>query len=229
MITKKMSASKALGFFIVLVLSGIGQVLYTEVCLASPASPSSALKKNKIVSPVEDLNDTAEKILEAFRKNQKKLAKNPSLANEIINQWLLPKVDLPVIAERVLGTAWQKAKPAQRNRFLKACSTMLTNTYASALMAYDHEEIKFYPIRGDYQHKKELMVKSQVISSEGASIAVDYLVHREAREWKVVDVLVDNVSLVAGFRSQFAEALKTGGIDQLTQAIEKHNKALAAS
>jgi phospholipid transport system substrate-binding protein len=144
---------------------------------------------------------------------------------KIVNQVLLPNVDLERMSASVVGRYWRTATPAQRSQFEKEFSYLVTTTYASALSSYNNDKVTFQPIRGDFSTRQTLQVSSVIVRTNGQRIPITYDVSRGANQWKVYDFSIEHVSMVQSYRSQFADVLAQGGMPALLARLQHHNKS----
>lgn len=177
-----------------------------------------------ISSPVDLLQNTSNQLISTLQQNQATLKTKPQLVYGIVNQILLPHVDLVTMASRALGReAWMRASPAQRQAFTQQFSILLIRTYSSALAQYTDEKVSFLPFRGDFNNQSRIQVNSRIIRDSGPSINVSYSLMRVGEQWKLYDFSVDGISMVQSFRSQFVEELHQTGIDGLINKLAQHN------
>ncbi|MBI5447195.1 MAG: ABC transporter substrate-binding protein [Gammaproteobacteria bacterium] len=198
---------------------GFKRVACLFVFLFSCLSSAYALS-----SPVDMLEDVSSRAINQLKAHQATLKTNPAVVYRIINQILLPHAAMEDMARVALGrSAWGKATPAQRILFVKEFTQLMVNTYSSALAAYTDETIQFYPLRGGYQNKTRVQVDSVVIRESGPSLSVKYRLVLKGGQWKVYDISVEGVSILESFRSQFADELSQGDLDDLLQKLQAHN------
>lgn len=176
-----------------------------------------------ISSPVDLLQNTSNQLIAQLRQNQATMRTKPQVVYGIVNQVLLPHVDLVDMSSRALGrNAWIQATPQQRNAFVYQFTTLLVRTYASALAQYTNEKVYFLPLRGGFNGSR-VQVDSNIIRESGPVINVSYRLRRIGEQWKLYDFSVDGISLIQSFRSQFAQELQQGGINGLINELTNHN------
>lgn len=173
-------------------------------------------------SPVDMLKTTTDQMLGALKHTQNR---NSQALYSLVQRILLPHVDLDLISEQVVGSAWAKASPAQRAEFKQQFTFFITRTYSTALASYSNEKVRFFPIRGGVTGNK-VQVNSSIDQANGQSIAVAYRLILEQGQWKVYDFSVEGVSLVQNYRSQFAATLRTQGMAGLVSQLKLHNAKL---
>lgn len=177
-----------------------------------------------ISSPVDLLQNTSNQLISALQRNQATLRTKPQIVYGIVNQILLPHVDVMSMSSKALGRdAWLRATPMQRQAFAQQFVTLLIRTYSSALAQYTNERVNFLPIRGDYNNQSRVQVNSIIVRESGPSINLSYRMTRIAGQWMLYDFSVDGVSIIESFRSQFVEQLQHSGIDGLINKLAQHN------
>lgn len=177
-----------------------------------------------ISSPVDLLQNTSNQLISALQRNQATLRTKPQVVYGIVNQILLPHVDVMSMSSKALGRdAWLRATPMQRHAFAQQFVTLLIRTYSSALAQYTNERVNFLPIRGDYNNQSHVQVNSIIVRESGPSINLNYRMTRVGGQWMLYDFSVDGVSIIESFRSQFVEELQHNGIDGLINKLAQHN------
>lgn len=177
-----------------------------------------------ISSPVDLLQNTSNQLISALQRNQATLRTKPQIVYGIVNQILLPHVDVMSMSSKALGRdAWLRASPMQRQAFEDQFVTLLVRTYSSALAQYTNERVLFLPLREDFNNQSYVEVKSRIIRESGPQINLNYRMLRVQGQWKLYDFSVDGVSIIGSFRSQFAEELQHSGIDGLINKLAQHN------
>ena len=177
-----------------------------------------------VSSPVDILQNTSNQLISALQRNQATLKTKPQVVYGIVNQILVPHVDVMSMSSKALGReAWLRATPAQRQAFSQQFVTLLIRTYSSALAQYTNERVNFLPLRGDYNSQSRVQVNSVIVRESGPSINLSYRMMRVGGQWMLYDFSVDGVSIIESFRSQFVEELQHSGIDGLISKLAEHN------
>lgn len=184
-------------------------------------------------SPSTLLQQVSSKAIGELRVAKEKLPagkKVPiTVVHKIINQMLLPHVDLDSMSRAVLGrNAWSKATANQQDRFKAQFTDLVINTYASALTTFDKNRIKFYRIRGGYQGKSVVQVNSVVNAPGAPPLPVVYHMEKLKDGWHIFDLSVDGISLIESYKAQFSALLQQKGLDGLISTLASHNKGLMA-
>jgi phospholipid transport system substrate-binding protein len=133
------------------------------------------------------------------------------------------RFDFDEMAKRSLGPQWQKRSAAEQEEFVRVFTELLEATYLSKLEEYAGEKIQFVNER---QEKDFAEVKTKLINKKGEEYLLDYRLSNTNGDWKVSDVVVENISLVNNYRSQFNRVLSKSSFEELVQAMKQ--KKIAA-
>lgn len=117
--------------------------------------------------------------------------------------------DFPLIGRFVLGIHWRRATDEQRSEYSVLFEQHLVNTYASRLGSYGGETLRIKGERSD--PNRDTIVSSEIIQKRGPRIKVDWRVRGSAGAYKVVDVIVEGISLVITQRDEFSSVIRREG------------------
>ncbi len=170
-------------------------------------------------TPLETVRTEVNKVLEVLRnKSLKEEAKREKLRGLYAEMF-----DQEELSRWCLGRNWNKLSETQRKEFLPLFQQVLEKTYGDRILAYSDEKILFdreVPIS-----KGRVEVQTRVITTKSKEVPFNYRVFQEkSGTWKVYDVVVENVSLVMNYRSQFNEILSKGTPDDLLEILRKKVK-----
>lgn len=167
-------------------------------------------------------------VLETARNDKAIRTGNRQRILQVVEEKILPHLDLERAMATATGPHWREATPEQRQRLTEEFTTMLLRTYAGALSLVDQQEVVFKPMRADAA-AAEAEVRFEVLRVRGREpVAVSYRLHQSPDGWKVYDVNVLGVWMVETYKSSFTPVLSRDGIDGLIRTLAEHNRALAA-
>ena len=131
-----------------------------------------------------------------------------------------PYFDLQDMAQRTLGVHWRERTEEERREFVQLFTALIEKTYSSTLTRYT-SDVQFtfdgQRIDGDFAE-----VDTRLIApSLDKPIPIQYHLHRVGGEWRIYDVVIDNVSLVHNYRNQFNRILSQSSYNELVQSIKK--------
>jgi phospholipid transport system substrate-binding protein len=162
--------------------------------------------------------------IKVMRVDQEKVKADPDYLVEVAETYVAKHFDFERMSSWVLGKYWRKAKPDEKVRFTKEFRTLLVRTYAKALNDNYDKQIDMLPTRKK-KGGKQVTVRTEVQQSAGFPIPINYKMYIKNDEWKVYDVSVDGISLVANYRTSFAKEIRKDGLDKLIARLAERNKS----
>ncbi len=124
--------------------------------------------------------------------------------------------DFEETAKRALGPHWQQRTPAEREEFVRLFSDLLEAAYVGKIDLYQGEKITYV---GETVDGDQATVKTRIVTKQGNEVPVDYRLLREMDGWRVYDVIIEGVSLVANYRTQFNKIIQTFSYDDLVKRM----------
>ena len=167
--------------------------------------------------------DVSNQVIQALNKEPDLAQRDSTYIYELLNRIVVPHFDFDATAKLALGHHWRDMNPQQRQRFIREFSTHLVRFYAMSLAKYKDQQIDYKPLRAPAA-ADEVAVRTEVQQGNGQAIPIDYRMHLKGGDWKVYDVAIEGVSLVASNRSSFAAEIRQGGIDALTDRLARRNR-----
>jgi len=177
---------------------------------------------------LEDVKGSASAtIKQASERMLAALEHNPSRIYGLVDRILVPLFDFERITRTAVGKRnWGTATPTQRRVLIRAFQELLIRTYATALLNYSGQKIRYLSEKSG--RGSSMMVFTKVQEPGADPIPVDYKVYKKGGKWKIYDVKIDNVSLVSNYRGSFRAILgksktKSEDIDALISRIREMN------
>lgn len=165
-------------------------------------------------APDKLVKQTADRVLAKVMANKPTYQKNKRKLFSMVNAVVLPHFDFVVMSKRVLGKHWKKASGAEKKAFVGAFKNLLVRTYATALLNYSGQKIEYKPAK---IKKRTALVKTLVRNGGGAAIPINYRLYKsKSGKWKVYDLSVDSLRIVATYRTRYsAEIRRLGSVGKL--------------
>jgi phospholipid transport system substrate-binding protein len=142
----------------------------------------------------------------------------------LVEQKVLPHFNFTRMTALAMGINWRKATPDQQKLLVDEFRTLLVRTYSTALSAYRNQTIEFKSPRAPAD--ADVVVRSEVRQSGTEPVSIDYSMEKTLAGWKIYDVAVGGVSLVATYRDTFAGEVRNGGVEGLIKSLEGKNRQL---
>lgn len=191
-------------------------ILAVFCLLAGAVQPSIAASPG----PLGVIQAGTDKALEILRSSQ--AGKAPSLRQReaeilgIVNAYF----NFDEMAKRSLGRPWKDQTPEKRQEFVALFKQLLFNTYISRVESYtgSNEKVLYdsEKIEGDYA-----LVKTHILLQSNQNVDIEYRLRLEDGQWKVYDVVVEGISFVENYRSQFASILANDSFEGLLRKLRE--------
>jgi phospholipid transport system substrate-binding protein len=186
--------------------------------LAGPARVSAG-------PPTEQLRGHIDRVLRvledpALRGPERALERRAAvrrIANEIF--------DFPETARRSLGPHWQARTPDERREFVGLFGDLLERSYISRIELYGGERIQYV---GDNVDGDQARVQSKLLTRAGSEIPIEYRMLRRGDQWRVYDVVIEGVSLIASYRTQFNRIIRSSSFEELVRKMKSRQEELGA-
>ena len=162
-----------------------------------------------------DLKGTIDQVLEII--SDKNLQKNPTLRREKLRQVIGLRFNYKQMVMRSLAKNYKDRSDKERKEFTRLFKKLLENSYASKIENYRNETINYMSeqVKGKYA-----LVKTQIVRKDGV-IDVDYKMLKESGQWLVYDFVIEGVSLIRNYRSQFSKIISTESYATLVSKLSK--------
>ncbi|HEV2523531.1 MAG TPA: ABC transporter substrate-binding protein [Gammaproteobacteria bacterium] len=172
--------------------------------------------------PIEMLEDITKNVMIKLKDNSQTLKHEPENVYPIINTIILPHIDFHEMARWTVGrNAWHAADNTTREAFVNEFRTFVVKNYTHFLVKFRNEKVAFFPLRQKIKNQQEIRVSSEIKKESGDSIRMDYRLILQNNTWKVLDIIIEDVSILKGYKAQFANAVKAGGVPAVIEAIRR--------
>ncbi|MET0486694.1 MAG: ABC transporter substrate-binding protein [Candidatus Rokuibacteriota bacterium] len=131
--------------------------------------------------------------------------------------------DFSETARRSLGRHWQGRTPAERDEFVQLFSDLLERSYISKIETYGGEKILY---NSDSVEGDQAKVQTKLVAKGGSEIPIEYRMHKAGDRWLVYDVVIEGVSLVANYRTQFNKIIQTSSFKELMNKMKNKQQEL---
>jgi len=171
-------------------------------------------------APTDTLKETVDRIVQILAepglhdKPEQRRAEVRKIAEGIF--------DYPDTARRALGPHWNARSPQEQEEFVKLFADLLDRAYISKIELYPGERVRYV---GEIADGDEATVKTVIATKKSSEIPVDYRLHRRDGRWLVYDVIIEGVSLVSNYRTQFNKIVQTESYDALVQRLRAKDTA----
>ena len=189
----------------------IGLILILSILIVIPLQAYAA-------SPKETVETGVNKLLKTLGDPAFK-AKSEDERIAIIGVEIETVFDFKELSRRALGREWKKMNAGQQTEFVELFKQLLQGVYADRLLAYSDQKIIFG--KETMLKKGRAEIQSYLQTSDGKKIPLFYRLTDKSGSWKVYDVIIEGVSMVKNYRTQFREILSKDSPDKLLEILRK--------
>ncbi len=190
--------------------------IFLLAALFTVSAAAQELKPDELVKKVTD------DVLAAVQSDKQLAAGDKQKALKLAEEKVLPHIDFQEATRLAVGRAWREASPEQQEKLVAEFRRMLVRTYSNAISTYQGQTMKVMPTHmkpGD----TDVTVRNQYIRPGGKPVQLDYQMRKTAEGWKIYDIVVEGVSLVLTYRSEFDAIVKQQGVDGLIKRLAEKN------
>jgi phospholipid transport system substrate-binding protein len=199
-------------------------VLGVLLLALTPLAATAAQEPIDSSSPQRLVETAAKALLADLDANRASYRKDIGALQKSIESRFLQHVDTQYAAQQVLGAAWRTATPEQRERFVNAFKQVMLGTYGSALLDFTAENLTIKPFRGDAA-ASSATIDTEIKRANGASVAVAFILRKNASGWKVWDVSIEGIRYVGVFRSDIGSEVSQKGLEAVIKRLETQQAA----
>jgi len=173
--------------------------------------------------PRQLIEETADQVLVILRDPDKTKDQRIALLEDIAYE----RFDFTTMSRLVLGRNWKKLSTEQQPEFVEQFTQYLANDYGKRIDRFDDQEIIFLGEREE--PRGDVTVMTKIVDQASGDSEIDYRMRRGDDGWRIIDVVIEGISLVANFRDQFREVLSREGPAGLLERLREKNAANAGS
>jgi len=167
-------------------------------------------------APTDQVRATVDQVLA--------ILKDPSLKSDAakkdrrarLSKAILPRFDFEEMAKRSLGAEWRGRTAAEQKEFIRLLTDLLKDSYVTSIESYHGDKVVY---GRESQDGRFAGVDTAVVAQKGEQFAISYRVHLVDGNWKIYDVVIENISIVNNFRSQFRRFLGRSSFEELLRAM----------
>lgn len=175
-----------------------------------------------VPSPHQIIQDTADELLVVVKSRRPELESNSEALYEVVDEILRPNFDVAYAGRLVLGRYWPRSTADQRERFTEALYRSLVRKYARGLLKYREDTVRIFPHSGLIRIDEDFVtVKTEVKTSDGILVPVNYRTRWVEGNWKVFDVIVEGLSYVTYYRDLIGQDVRNKGLDVVIDNLGK--------
>ena len=159
--------------------------------------------------------------LRTYTDQVQKIVQNPAMTlqerREAVRSVAEQVFDVNETAQRALGQHWQQRTPAEREEFVKLFANLLEQTYISRIDEYGGEKLTYVSEQLDGDRG---VVRARITTKNGTEVPVESRMLLKGNRWLIYDILIENLSLISNYRSQFDRVIRTASYEELVKRLQ---------
>jgi phospholipid transport system substrate-binding protein len=185
-----------------------------------PTKPAPAAKKPAntptATTPTDQVRITVDNIVAILKNPTLKAESRKKDRRDQLRRAIFSRFDFTEMARRSMGSEWRNLSPKQQDEFTQLFTDLLERAYIDQIESYTNEKIVYGKEIVDQDYAE---VQSKIVTGKGEDYSLNYKVRLVGKEWKVYDVVVENISLVNNYRSQFSRVIANQSYDELIRRM----------
>jgi len=168
--------------------------------------------------PTEQIRSTVDAVIAILNDRELKKPERREERRAKIGEAVEKRFDFEEMAKRSLALHWKDRTPSERAEFVSLFSDLLKDVYLRKVERYEDEKVTYKDERTDGPYAT---VKTIITTTKDVEIPVDYKIFRKNGRWEVYDIIIEGVSLVNNYRTQFNQIIRSGSYEELVSRLKK--------
>jgi len=169
-------------------------------------------------APTEQIRASVDKVLAILRNPQLKSPAKAKERRDQLRQVISARFDFAEMARRSLGSQWRRLGPKEQEEFVRIFTDLLERAYIDRIESYSNEKFVYSRENVD---KNFAELESRIVTQKGEEFSIHYKAYLVNDEWKVYDVVVENISLINNYRSQFSRVITNSSYEELVRRMKE--------
>jgi phospholipid transport system substrate-binding protein len=186
-------------------------LLFLFFCILMPA-PSRA------GGPTEQMRTTLDKVLAIVRNSNSNSEGQKEDLRTRLTEVIYPRFDFTEMAKRSLGSHWGRRSAEEQREFVKVFTGLLARTYADSIESNSTQSILY---TREIEDKDYAEVDTKIVTDKDEEVSINYKLHSVNSEWKVYDLVIEDISLVNNYRSQFDRVIARSSFQELIRVMKE--------
>ncbi len=168
-------------------------------------------------APTDQIKGTVDRALVVLKDARVNPHADSKDRRDQLKQILFVRFDFSEMAKRSLGAHWRRRSPQEQEEFVGLFTELLERQYADIIESYSDEKIVYL---GERTEGAFAEVHSKVFTAKGQEFSINYRAQLVGQEWKVYDVIAEDISMVNNFRSQFNRVISRSSYEELVRRLK---------
>lgn len=167
--------------------------------------------------PTDQVRGTVDKVLTIVRSTHPTLQAQIEAQRAKLIEVIYPRFDFAEMAKRSLGRHWVGRTPEEQREFVTIFAAMLGKSYADNIESYTSQNVLYTRETEDQSYAE---VDTKIITETRPPVTINYKLHSINNEWKVYDLVIEDISVVNNYRSQFDRVIARSSFEELVRTMK---------
>ena len=168
-------------------------------------------------APGDQVRQTVDKLLAILKDPQLKQEGRKNERHDELKKLIYQRFDFTEMARRALGPEWRRHTPEEQKEFAQLFTDLLERAYLKQIESYNDQKVRYLNEREDSSYAQ---VDTKIVDNKGQEFSVNYRLHNVNGDWKVYDVVIEDISLVNNYRAQFSRVLASSSYQELVHEMK---------
>lgn len=168
-------------------------------------------------APTDQLRAHVDRILQILEDPALKPESKAAQRRAAMRRVAAEIIDFEEAAKRSLAQHWRARSATERQEFVRLFTDLLERSYITKIEQYQGEKVAYV---GEAVEGEQATVRTRIVTKQGTEVPVNYRLHRKGDRWLVYDVVIEGVSLVANYRTQFNRIIQTSSYPALVDKLK---------
>jgi phospholipid transport system substrate-binding protein len=168
--------------------------------------------------PTEQIRLTVDQVIAILADPSLKTESKQKERREQLRRVIFARFDFAEMARRSLGPEWRRRTPAEQQEFINLFTDLLQDNYIGTIEAYSGDKVGY---NRELQEKDNAEVQTTLTTKGEAAYSINYRLRLVDKDWKVYDVVIENISVVNNYRSQFSRVISKSSYEELVRAMKE--------
>jgi phospholipid transport system substrate-binding protein len=173
--------------------------------------------------PTDQVRGAIDRVLEILKKKDLQAKDRRAERRTLLREEISKAFDFDEMAKRSLGPAWRQRTPEEQKEYVALFRQVLENSYLGKVEAYQGEKIRY--VKESVEEGRIATVETLIVTGKGQEIPLNYRMMKEKSNWRVYDVVIEEISLVNNYRSQFGAILQKSSFHDLLARLREMVKS----
>ena len=169
-------------------------------------------------SPTEQVRATVDRVLTIVRSPNPKSKAETEAQRARLAEVIYPRFDFTEMAKRSLGRHWARCTPDEQREFVKVFAALMGRSHADNIESYTSQNVLYTRESEDQNYAQ---VDTKIVTENRLPLSINYKLHSVDKEWKVYDLVIEDISVVNNYRSQFDRVIAHSSFAELVRTMKE--------